>query len=94
MNKNRNDNLPTETAGAVSPARIQDQFRTASFWQGFVSPKQIWRSRISWRITLTVFLTILTMHVIILTVSARDFKDQKLMELRNNARVFLISSMD
>jgi len=92
--ENRNDNLPAGKAGTVPSARIKDQFRTASFWQGFVSPKQIWRSRISWRITITVFLTLVTMWAIVLMVNVEDFKQQKLLELRNNTRVFLISSMD
>lgn len=94
MTEDRNDNLPVGKAGTVSPARIKDQFRTASFWQGFISPKQIWRSRISWRITITVFVTIVIMRSIVLIVSLEDFKQQKLLELRSNARVFLISSMD
>lgn len=94
MAENRNDNLPAGKAGTVPSARIKDQFRTASFWQGFVSPKQIWRSRISWRITITVFLTLVTMWAIVLMVNVEDFKQQKLLELRNNTRVFLISSMD
>ena len=93
MIEDNNDNLPPGKVGAVPPARIKDQFHTASFWQGFVSPKQIWRSRISWRITITVFMTILIMRAIVLMVSMQDFKEQKLLELRNNTRVFLISSM-
>lgn len=94
MIEDNNDNLPTGKAGIVPPARIKDQFRTASFWQGFVSPKQIWHSRISWRITITVFMTLVIMRAIVLIVSVQDFKEQKLLELRNNTRVFVISSMN
>ena len=93
MTQDNNDNPPVGKIGSAPAARMKDQFRTASFWQGFVSPKQIWRSRISWRITITVFMTILIMRAIVLMVSVQDFKDQKLLELRNNTRVFLISSM-
>lgn len=86
--------MPAAKTGTVPSARIKDQFQSASFWQGFVSPKQIWKSRISWRITITVFLTILMVQAVVMAVSINDFKQQKLHELRNTARVFLISVMD
>lgn len=86
--------MPAGKAGTVPSARIKDQFQSASFWQGFVSPRQIWKSRISWRITITVFMTILIMRAIVLTVAVHDFEQQKLLELRNSSRVLLISAMD
>lgn len=55
---------------------------------------RVWRSKISWRITITVFLTILTVQAVVLFVTARDFKMQKLTELRELARVFVTSSLN
>jgi anti-sigma-K factor RskA len=46
------------------------------------SPAQIWRSRISWRIALAVFLTILAVQAIILNFTLRDFETARLNELK------------
>lgn len=54
---------------------------------------RIWRSKISWRITITVFLTILTVQAVVMFVTASDFKQQKLFEMRELARVFILSSL-
>ena len=94
MTNNEKDTRPAGKTGAVPSPRMKDQFRSASFWQGFASPSQIWRSRISWRITITVFLTILTVQAAVLMVTARDFEQQKLAELRELSRVFIAAAMD
>lgn len=45
------------------------------------SPTRIWRSRLSWRITLVVFLTIMTVQAGILSVTVRDYESARLDEL-------------
>lgn len=45
-------------------------------------PSRVWRSRISWRITLTAFVTILLVQALILMVTAQNYKEEKLTELR------------
>ncbi|MDP2205175.1 MAG: EAL domain-containing protein [Alphaproteobacteria bacterium] len=81
-----------KTGGSLSGS-FRDQFRSASLWDHLASPARIWRSKISWRITITVFLTILTVQAVVLVVTASDFKTQKLHEMRQLARVFVISSL-
>ncbi|MCB1556801.1 MAG: hypothetical protein KDJ15_05755, partial [Alphaproteobacteria bacterium] len=41
------------------------------------SPVQIWRSRLSWRIALAVFLTILTVQAGILSLTIRDYEQAR-----------------
>lgn len=82
-----------KTGGSLSGS-FRDQFRSASLWDHLASPARIWRSKISWRITITVFLTILTVQAIVLVVTASDFKKQKLHEMRELSRVFIISSLN
>jgi diguanylate cyclase (GGDEF)-like protein len=81
-----------KTGGSLSGS-FRDQFLSASLWDHLASPARIWRSKISWRITITVFLTILTVQAVVLVVTASDFKTQKLYEMRQLARVFVISSL-
>ena len=54
---------------------------------GFASSSaQIWRSRISWRITLAVFLTILAVQAAILNFTLKEFESDELSELRQIGR--------
>ncbi|MCB9979502.1 MAG: EAL domain-containing protein [Rhodospirillales bacterium] len=50
------------------------------------SPTQIWKSRISWRITLVVFLTIMAVQAGILSMTIRDYENSRLNELVETAR--------
>jgi len=89
------DNTPKPVAktGTSLSGSFRQQFRSASLWDHLASPVRIWRSKISWRITITVFLTILTVQAVVMFVTASDFKQQKLFEMRELARVFILSSL-
>lgn len=54
------------------------------------SPTQIWKSRLSWRIALAVFLTILTVQVGILGVTTANYKQQQLAELTEVGRSSIV----
>lgn len=54
------------------------------------SPTKIWRSRLSWRITLVVFLTIMTVQAGILSVTVRDYETTKLNELTEIGRSAIV----
>jgi diguanylate cyclase (GGDEF)-like protein len=58
------------------------------------SPTQIWKSRISWRIALAVFLTILTVQAGILNVTLRDFENGRIADLRETGRSALVPLID
>jgi diguanylate cyclase (GGDEF)-like protein len=47
------------------------------------SPAQIWKSRISWRITLAVFLTILAVQAGILNFTLKEYENNQLAQLRH-----------
>jgi len=51
---------------------------------GNSSPK-IWHSRLSWRIVLAVFLTIMTVQASILALTLKNYQEQQLFDLRENA---------
>lgn len=55
---------------------------------------QIWRSRLSWRIALSVFLTILTVQVSILALTVSDIEQGELLKLENAARQTLAPALD
>ncbi|MFN7113676.1 MAG: putative bifunctional diguanylate cyclase/phosphodiesterase [Alphaproteobacteria bacterium] len=93
MTDQNNAQKPVAKTGGSLSGSFRDQFRSASLWDHLASPARIWRSKISWRITITVFLTILTVQAVVLVVTASDFKTQKLHEMRQLARVFIISSL-
>ncbi|MFP4314216.1 MAG: putative bifunctional diguanylate cyclase/phosphodiesterase [Alphaproteobacteria bacterium] len=54
------------------------------------SPAQIWKSRISWRIALAVFLTILAVQAIILNFTLRDYEQARLNEVREIGRSAIV----
>ncbi len=58
------------------------------------SPGQIWRSRISWRIILAVFLTILTVQAIILNFKLKEFEATSLDHLRQVGRAAIAPLID
>lgn len=56
---------------------------------GQSAPVRIWNSRLSWRIALSVFLTILTVQMAILLIGLKDFERERLAELREAGRIAL-----
>lgn len=58
------------------------------------SPAQIWKSRISWRITLAAFLTILTVQAAILNFELKTFEQERLDQLREVGRSALTPAID
>ena len=57
------------------------------------SPK-IWNSRLSWKIVLAVFLTIMTVQASILALTLKNYQTQQLFELKENALSVLSSMID
>jgi diguanylate cyclase (GGDEF)-like protein len=58
------------------------------------SPAAIWKSRLSWRITLAVFLTILTVQAGILGVTMKSYEYERLEELREMGLASIIPLID
>ncbi len=54
------------------------------------SPTQIWKSRLSWRITISVFLTILAVQTAILNFTIKEFEHEHLMQLREVGRSAIV----
>lgn len=54
----------------------------------------IWRSKISWKVAVTVFATIALLQIAILFISAQNVQKQKLQELHEKSRVALVSALD
>lgn len=57
-------------------------------------PSQIWKSRLSWRIALVVFLTILTVQVGVLSVTLKDYEQSLLQDLIEEVRSGLVPSIN
>ncbi len=57
-------------------------------------PSQIWKSRLSWRIAMVVFLTILTVQVGILSVTIKSYEQERLNELIESVRSAIVPSID
>ena len=58
------------------------------------SSSQIWRSKLSWRITLAAFLTILTVQAGILNFTMTEFEKTRLIELREIGRSAIVPLID
>ena len=83
------------TAGISKKQKPRRRARPQTLTQRLMgSPSQIWKSRLSWRITMVVFLTILTVQVGILSVTIKDYENQRLNELIEVARSSLVPILD
>jgi diguanylate cyclase (GGDEF)-like protein len=58
------------------------------------SPTEIWRSKISWRITTAVFITILLVQTAVLIFTVRSYEQEQLTKLRELAHTALEFSMN
>lgn len=59
------------------------------------SPQQIWRSKISWRIALTAFMTILLVQTLVLNLGGIEkHRQEQLMLLKDEARVAIASTIN
>lgn len=55
---------------------------------------KIWQSRISWRITLAVFLTIMTVQAGILALTLKSYEADRLFTLQENVRTSIVPTLD
>lgn len=76
----------------ISMAQAKNEKKAAKLINS--SPAQIWKSRISWRIALAVFLTILAVQAIILNFTLRDFEQARLNELKEVGRSAIVPLID
>ncbi len=58
------------------------------------SPTKIWKSKLSWRITTVVFLTILTVQASIMSVTLRSYENDRVEELVEAARFSLVPLLE
>lgn len=58
------------------------------------APAQIWKSRLSWRITLAVFLTIMAVQAGIMALTLRDYEQARLGELVEAGRSAIVPLID
>lgn len=66
----------------------------ASHRKVHAAPTQIWRSKLSWRITTVVFLTILTVQVSIMSVTLKSYKNERLNTLVETARAAITPTLE
>ncbi len=82
----------TDSAENVSEEQKKSKI---SFLKNSLSTStQIWKSKLSWRITLAVFLTILAVQAAILNITLKEFEYNELNTLRSIGRAALVSSID
>ena len=60
----------------------------------FSSTDHIWKSRLSWKIAMNVFLTILIVQGAVLYFSIRDFEAERLNELKKSAEMAFVPLLD
>jgi diguanylate cyclase (GGDEF)-like protein len=93
-----NQNTPSQKNAAAKPQGLivkilkQTNNNKNNSKYSFLSSSsaQIWKSRISWRIALAVFLTILTVQAIILNFTLRDFEFARLSDLSEIGRSAIV----
>ena len=68
-------------------ASVEETDGTVSSWvEAETKTTAMWKSRISWRIAMAVFLTIMTVQATVLALTLQGYKDEQLFELRNMAK--------
>lgn len=79
---------PADDTGAPSTAPAQSLLRRALGAQGI-----IWKSRLSWRITVTVFITIMLVQAMVMVYTARTQQQEQLATLWREARAGIVMSI-
>ena len=79
---------------AIRKKKTQARTQTQHYARGASSPTQIWRSKLSWRITLVVFLTILTVQVSIMSITLQSYEQQRIDELVESVRSALAPALE
>lgn len=65
-----------------------------SFWQRLTrSPRQMWKSRINWRIAISVFTTILLVQALTLVFTLRNAEGEKIAEMRDTTKILIGTSI-
>lgn len=83
-----------ESGWSVSADRSQTESKATFLGLAFrSSPSKIWKSRLSWRIALAVFLTILTVQGGIMVVTVKNYEQARLDELVESGRAAIIPLM-
>lgn len=88
------DSVPADWSAKM---KKKSKFRVRTFSVGSTfsaSSSQIWKSRLSWRITAAVFLTILTVQAGILAATVKDYERARLEEISSTARQAILQHMD
>lgn len=76
--------------GSPLPSRPLDE---AAFGDGSETRIHIWKSRISWRITLTVFIVILAVQGTVLYGSIQNFETEKLAQLKEISHAVIVQHL-
>ncbi len=91
--KGQKDNVVSRqgSAGWSGRAAKTDRRKSISLGRRLTgSPTQIWKSKLSWRIALAVFLTILTVQVGIMSVTIADKRRTELWQLNEEGRSAIV----
>lgn len=86
--------LPDSGTLHTNKEQIMSKANKKSFGLLSTPTAQIWKSKISWRIALAVFLTILAVQAIILNFTLRDFENARLMGLKEMGRGAIVPLID
>lgn len=62
--------------------------------KSLMSPSPIWKSRIGWRITLSVFVTMVVVQISLMMITLNNFENEKLLELKEIARSAIVPSLE
>lgn len=87
------DNIQHGGGGETQPTATAKKGRWAILAPDATGSSPVWRSRISWRITLAVFVTILVVQGAVLAFNVRTYEADKLNSLTEIARVAITSSI-
>jgi diguanylate cyclase (GGDEF)-like protein len=82
----------TTSVPEVNENKKSDRLFSLSLLGDSSGTPKIWKSRLSWRIVLAVFLTIMTVQASILALNLKSYQENQLFELKENA-MNIISSV-
>lgn len=76
--------------GATSVPEVSEKNKSGRLFSWSLAGKdssspKIWNSRLSWKIVVAVFLTIMTVQASILALTLKNYQDEQLFELKKNA---------
>ncbi len=78
----------------IASSNTQETTSDMKYTNFLTSGEQLWKSQLNWRVAFAVFLTIVTVQVLILTMTLNGYEASKLSDLKASSKASIVPTLD